>query len=125
MVNNGLFWTRLIASGFRFFGAALFLFFGHSLWLLIIPIFITNIFGPVMDVTGRMTFLNQPPQIRTRLMTVYIVFMFVGGGVASWAGTRVYDLWGWSGNAVLAVSMSALVSLLSAWAYFRTPDAPR
>ena len=117
--------TRLIASGFRLFGASLFLVFGHSLWLLIIPIFITNVFGPVMDVTGRMTILNQTPQIRTRLMTVYIVLMFVGGGVASWAGTRVYDLWGWQGNAVLAVSMSIVVSLLSAWAYLRAREEDR
>ena len=44
--------TRLIASGFRLVGISLFLAFGHSLWLLIIPILIANIFGPVMDVTG-------------------------------------------------------------------------
>lgn len=111
--------TRLMASGFRLFGISLFLFFGYNLWLLIIPILIANIFGPVMDVTGRMTILKETPQIRTRLMTVYIVFMFVGGGLASWAGTTVYDLWGWSGNATLAVSASFVVSALSALAYFR------
>lgn len=111
--------TRLIASGFRLFGISLFLFFGHSLWLLIIPILIANIFGPVMDVTGRMTILKEAPAIRTRLMTVYIVFMFVGGGLASWAGTAVYDYWGWTGNAVLAVSLSVIVSGFSAWAYLR------
>ena len=111
--------TRLMASGFRLVGISLFLFFGHNLWLLIIPILIANIFGPVMDVTGRMTILKETPQIRTRLMTVYIVFMFLGGGLASWAGTMVYDLWGWFGNATLAVSLSVVVSALSAWAYLR------
>ncbi len=111
--------TRLIASGFRLVGISLFLFFGHSLWLLIIPILIANIFGPVMDVTGRMTILKETPAIRTRLMTVYIVFMFVGGGLASWAGTAVYDYWGWTGNATLAVSLAVIVSALSAWAYVR------
>jgi len=111
--------TRLIASGFRLFGISLFLIFGYNLWLLIIPILIANIFGPVMDVTGRMTILKETPQIRTRLMTVYIVMMFLGGGVASWAGTAVYDLWGWAGNATLAASASILVSALSAWAYLR------
>lgn len=111
--------TRLIASGFRLVGISLFLVFGHSLWLLIIPILIANIFGPVMDVTGRMTILKESPEIRTRLMTVYIVFMFLGGGVASWAGTTVYDLWGWTGNATLAVSLSVIVSALSAIAYLR------
>lgn len=111
--------TRLVASGFRLVGISLFLVFGHSLWLLIIPILIANIFGPVMDVTGRMTILKESPEIRTRLMTVYIVFMFLGGGIASWAGTTVYDLWGWSGNATLAVSLSVIVSALSALAYLR------
>jgi len=111
--------TRLMASGFRLVGISLFLVFGYNLWLLIIPILIANIFGPVMDVTGRMTILKETPQIRTRLMTVYIVFMFLGGGLASWAGTTVYDLWGWSGNATLAVSASVVVSALSAWTYLR------
>ncbi len=111
--------TRLIAAGFRLFGVTLFLFFGHSLWLLIIPIVITNIFGPVMDVTTRMTFLKESPQIRTRLMTIYIVFMFVGGGLASWAGTAVYDLYGWAGNAVLALVLTLVVSLLCLFSFSR------
>ena len=115
--------TRLMASIFRLFGVSLFLIFGHSLWLLIIPILIANIFGPVMDITGRMTFLNETPSIRTRLMTVYIVFMFIGGGLASWAGTTVYDLWGWTGNAALALGMSMIVTLLSAFAHLRYSPA--
>ncbi|MEO1188009.1 MAG: MFS transporter, partial [Pseudomonadota bacterium] len=78
---------------------------------------ITNIFGPVLDVTGRMTFLNEAPEIRTRLMTIYIVFMFLGGGFGSWAGTSAYDVWGWTGNAGLALAMSLLSVTLSLWAY--------
>lgn len=111
--------TRLIAAGCRLFGVTLFLVFGHSVWLLIIPIVITNIFGPVMDVSSRMTFLNESPQIRTRLMTVYIVFMFIGGGLASWAGTAVYDLYGWTGNALLALIMTSIVGLLSLISFLR------
>ncbi|MEM6557327.1 MAG: MFS transporter, partial [Pseudomonadota bacterium] len=91
--------------------------FGHSLWLLMIPIIITNIFGPILDVTGRMTFLNEAPAIRTRLMTIYIVFMFLGGGFGSWAGTSAYDAWGWSGNAGLALAMSVASVALSLFAY--------
>jgi len=84
---------------------------------LVIPIIITNVFGPVLDVTGRMTFLNEAPQIRTRLMTIYIVFMFLGGGIASWLGTSAYELWGWTGNAGLALIMSVISVTLSVWAY--------
>ncbi|MEM9570154.1 MAG: MFS transporter [Pseudomonadota bacterium] len=109
--------ARAILVLFQFAGVLLFLIFGHSLWLLMIPIIITNVFGPVLDVTGRMTFLNEAPEIRTRLMTIYIVFMFLGGGFASWGGTSAYDLWGWTGNAGLALIMSAMSVGLSALAY--------
>lgn len=95
------------------FGMALFEVTGHSLWLLIIPIFITNTVGPTVDITNRMTFLSAAPDVRTRLMTVYIVFMFVGGGIASWAGTAVYDFAGWRGTSTLAVSMSIILLILT------------
>ncbi len=89
-------------------------FFGHSLWLLMIPIILMNLVGPAIDVSGRMTFLSLDPEIRTRLMTIYIVIMFAGGGVFSWAGTIAYDLAGWNGNAVLSVILSILVLGLAA-----------
>jgi predicted MFS family arabinose efflux permease len=117
--------ARAILVGFQLFGVLLFLLFGHSLWLLMIPILITNIFGPILDVTGRMTFLNEAPKIRTRLMTVYIVFMFLGGGFGSWAGTGAYDAWGWTGNASLALGMSVLSVLLSVLAYRWKADETR
>ncbi len=109
--------ARAILVMFQCTGVLMFLLFGNSLWLLMIPIVITNIFGPVLDVTGRMTFLNEAPQIRTRLMTIYIVFMFLGGGIASWLGTSAYDAWGWSGNAGLAFGMSLMSVSLSVFAY--------
>ncbi|CDO60095.1 L-Proline/Glycine betaine transporter ProP [Candidatus Phaeomarinobacter ectocarpi] len=89
-------------------------FFGHSLWLLMIPIILMNLVGPAIDVSGRMTFLSLDPEIRTRLMTIYIVIMFAGGGIFSWAGTIAYDLAGWNGNAVLSVILSILVLGLAA-----------
>ncbi|MEL6830726.1 MAG: MFS transporter, partial [Pseudomonadota bacterium] len=95
--------ARIIVAGVNFLGVAALPFVGHSLWLLIIPITIMNIAGPLVDVTSRMTFLKEAPDIRTRLMTVYIVMMFVGGGVASWSGTATYDWAGWIGNSLLAV----------------------
>lgn len=96
-------------------GASLFGVLGHNLWLLMIPIVLTNIVGPSTDVTNRMTFLNQAPVIRTRLMTVYIVCMFLGGGLASWAGTTAYDLAGWDGTAMLVLAMSVGMVGLSFW----------
>ena len=109
--------ARAIFAGIQLAGVSLFLVFGHSLWLLLIPIIITNMFGPVIDVSSRMTFLNEDRDVRTRLMTVFIVFMFVGAGVASWAGTSAYDTWGWTGNAVLALLASITVLCLCIFAH--------
>ncbi|MEO1324791.1 MAG: MFS transporter [Pseudomonadota bacterium] len=114
--------ARALLVLFQFAGVALFLVFGHSLWLLMIPIIITNVFGPTLDVTGRMTFLTEETSIRTRLMTIYIVFMFLGGGLASWGGTSFYQAWGWSGTASLALAMSAVSVALSASAYYWKSD---
>lgn len=109
--------TRFIFSVVYVAGVILFAFVGHNIWLLIIPIFVTNSVGPAVDVTNRMTFLSLPPQVRTRLMTVYIVLMFVGGGVASWAGTVAYDAGGWLGTSVLASGSALLLLLLAFLAY--------
>lgn len=89
---------------------------GHSLPLLVAPIVMLNAVGPSIDVTGRMTFLTLDPAIRTRLMTGFIVMMFIGGGLASWAGTAAYALAGWAGTAALAGTMSLSVVGLSRWA---------
>lgn len=86
---------------------------GHSLWLIIIPIILINVPGPVIDIAGRMTFLSEAPEIRTRLMTIYIVMMFIGGGLASWAGTVSYAMGGWMGNALVNAALSAIVLSLS------------
>ncbi len=96
--------------------------FGNSLLLLLIPIIVMNAVGPAIDVAGRMTFLGLDPDIRTRLMTAFIVIMFIGGGVASWAGTAVYEAAGWGGNAVLALAMSGVVVGLSVLAARREPS---
>jgi MFS family permease len=87
--------------------------FGESLWLVIIPVIIMNTAGPGIDVAGRMTFLSLAPEIRTRLMTGYIMIMFIGAGFASWAGTASYEIAGWAGNAALALLMSMGLVVLS------------
>lgn len=117
--------ARRIMATVQLGGVALFLVAGHSLWLLIVPLVISNLSSPVIDIANRMTFLNAQSQIRTRLMTVYIVFMFAGGGLASWAGTAAYDWAGWTGNAVLALAMSAGALTLAAFAERRGPAIKR
>lgn len=95
---------------------------GSSLWLLLIPLVLTNIVGPSVDVSGRMTFLSLAPEIRTRLMTGYIILMFVGAGVASWAAPVAYDMGGWSGIATLCTAMSLAIAGLS-WLALKRQEA--
>jgi predicted MFS family arabinose efflux permease len=104
---------RAFVALIQFSGVCLLGVFGHSLWLLLVPLMLMNVVGPLVDVTGRMTFLNQPPEVRTRLMTAYIVLMFTGGGLASWGATWVYEHWGWHGTATLALVMSAILLTLA------------
>ncbi|MFZ1743677.1 MAG: MFS transporter [Pontixanthobacter sp.] len=85
---------------------------GSSLWLLLIPILIMNTVGPSIDVTGRMTTFELAPEIRTRLLTAYVMCMFIGAGISSWAATVSYEFAGWPGNAALGMALSlALVGL--------------
>ena len=104
-------------------GMWLFFPFGNNLWLLIIPLSFMNIVGPPLDVCGRMLFLREAPEIRTRLMTVYIILMFLGGGIGSWLGTSVYEWGGWQANAMLAVIGSSLIVVLSLYALWRYEPA--
>ncbi len=111
--------ARIVGGSVNFSGVCLLWPMGGSVWLLIVPITLMTLVGPLVDICNRMTFLNLAPQIRTRLMTVYIVMMFVGGGISSSAGTAVYDWAGWPGNAMLAMAMSGTLVALSlvAWAW--------
>ena len=86
---------------------------GNSVWILCVPIMIFNFVGPIIDVSGRMTFLSEPPEIRTRLMTSYIILMFIGGGLGSWLGTAAYGAGGWTGTCLLTLMLSLTVTGLS------------
>ena len=91
--------ARFVLAGLQLAGTALLLPLGASLWLVIIPILMISAVGPGVDVANRMLFLSADPELRTRLTTIYIILMFVGGGVGSYVGTAVYDQFGWAGVA--------------------------
>ena len=105
--------ARLIFSVIQLVGITLLYPLGWSVWTLLIPLIIVNAVGPSVDVTGRMTFLNQEPEIRTRLSTTYIVLMFIGGALGSILGTSVYDWAGWEGTCALVVALSLSSLFLS------------
>ena len=105
--------ARIVAALVQLAGIALFYPLGFSIWALLVPLFIVNLVGPTVDVTGRMTLFTLAPEIRTRLTTSYIVTMFVGGAVGSAAGTAVYDFGGWAATCGLLLAMSCCVVALS------------
>ena len=106
--------ARLIFAFIQLGGIALLWPLGGSLAGLLVPLVITNLVGPGVDVTGRMTFLSLDPAVRTRLTTVYVVIMFIGGGLGSYAGTAVYDAFGWAGTCALLAACSLTLTML-AW----------
>ena len=106
--------ARLIFAFIQLGGIALLWPLGGSLAGLLVPLVITNLVGPGVDVTGRMTFLSLDPAVRTRLTTVYVVIMFIGGGLGSYAGTAVYDAFGWAGTCALLAACSLTLTVL-AW----------
>ena len=108
--------ARTIFAMIQFMGILLLWPLGGSLWGLLIPLIITNLVGPGVDVTGRMTFLALDPAIRTRLTTVYVVIMFIGGGLGSYAGTAAYDAYGWAGTCILLGLCSVTLTALAATA---------
>lgn len=99
--------ARLVAAMVNLAGIALFYPLGFSIWSLLVPLLMVNMFGPTIDVAGRMTLFTLAPEIRTRLTTFYIVAMFMGGAVGSAAGTAVYDWGGWGATCALILVMSS------------------
>ncbi|MEP2736351.1 MAG: MFS transporter [Erythrobacter sp.] len=113
--------ARLILACLQIVSMILLYLFGSSLFLLMIPILMNTVLGPVIDVTGRMTILRLAPEIRTRLMTVYVVIMFTGGGIASYFAPAAYSAAGWAGNVGIAFGFAIGTAALSAIAYRRSP----
>ncbi len=76
-----------------------------------------------MDVANRTILFGRAPEIRTRLMTIYIVIMFVGGGLSSWLGTAAYAWGGW--DAIVAVSLvfASLIMGFALWGMRLKPTA--
>ncbi|MFO6447373.1 MFS transporter [Erythrobacter sp. NE805] len=105
--------ARIAAACVQFAGIALYYPLGFSIWAVLVPLFLTNLVGPSIDVTGRMTLFALAPDIRTRLTTSYIVIMFIGGAIGSAAGTAVFEWGGWGATCGLLLAMSSAVVALA------------
>lgn len=105
--------ARVRVAVIQFGGIALLPLVALDWWWLLLPIAITSTVGPMVDVTGRMIGLREPPAIRTRLMSLYITLMFVGGAFGSWTGTLAFALGDWWGTCIWTALLSAGVCSLS------------
>ena len=108
--------ARAIFAAVQLFGVLLLWPLGGAVTTLLIPLILANLVGPGIDVTGRMTFLTLRPDLRTRLTTIYVVLMFIGGGLGSYAGTAAYDALGWAGTCILLAIFSSVLTALAFYA---------
>tara|TARA_R110002110_G_scaffold59209_15_gene167760 strand:- start:1244 stop:2458 length:1215 start_codon:yes stop_codon:yes gene_type:complete len=107
--------ARVYFSMCQIVGISLLPFAGHNLWLLVIAVIFNTIGGASVDICSRTILFSRAPDIRTRLMTIYIVIMFIGGGLSSWLGTATYEYAGWPGISVMAISYALSIMGLSLW----------
>lgn len=107
--------ARIYFSVTQVVGVCLLPFAGDNLWLLVVAIILNSIGGASVDICSRTILFSRAPDIRTRLMTIYIVIMFIGGGISSWLGTATYEYAGWPGISAMAISYALAIMGLSLW----------
>lgn len=117
--------ARIVFALVQAIGVALLYPLSGSAWALAIPLVIVAAVGPSIDVTGRTLFLSLPADLRTRLTTIYVVIMFIGGGVGSILGTAVYDAGGWEATCIfLGMAMAGVILLsITGLRAFTSPSA--
>ncbi|MEH6827890.1 MFS transporter [Parasphingorhabdus sp.] len=107
--------ARIYFSLAQLVGVCILPFAGHNLWLLVIAIIFNTIGGASVDICSRTILFSRAPEIRTRLMTIYIVIMFIGGGISSWLGAATYEYAGWPGISIMAIAYALAIMGLSLW----------
>tara|TARA_R110002094_G_scaffold4390_6_gene12934 strand:+ start:990 stop:2204 length:1215 start_codon:yes stop_codon:yes gene_type:complete len=107
--------ARIYFSLAQLVGVCLLPFAGDNLWLLVIAVVFNSIGGASVDICSRTVLFSRAPEIRTRLMTIYIVIMFIGGGISSWLGAATYEYAGWLGISVMAIGYALIIMGLSLW----------
>ena len=107
--------ARIYFSLAQLVGVCLLPFAGDNLWILVVAVIFNTIGGASVDICSRTILFSRAPEIRTRLMTIYIVIMFIGGGISSWLGAATYEYGGWSGISIMAFCYALTIMGLSLW----------
>jgi predicted MFS family arabinose efflux permease len=107
--------ARIYFSLTQLVGVCILPFAGDNLWLLVVAVIFNTIGGASVDICSRTILFSRAPEIRTRLMTIYIVIMFIGGGISSWLGAATYEYAGWLGISIMAILYALAIMGLSLW----------
>jgi predicted MFS family arabinose efflux permease len=95
-----------------------------GLGLLVVGVLLMDACVQAAHVANQSVIYGLLPEARSRLTTVYITTMFLGGAVGSVAGARAYQEAGWTG-ATLAAACFPLLGLLFWLAGRRAEISPR
>lgn len=117
--------ARVCFAAVQLFGVFILPFASDSLLILVIAVIFNTLGGASKDIASRTIMFRLAPEIRTRLMTIYIVIMFIGGGISSWLGTAVYEYYGWTGTSTMAIIYASGIMVLAFWGLrFRKTNIP-
>ncbi|HWG00284.1 MAG TPA: MFS transporter [Trebonia sp.] len=94
-----------------------------GLALLILGVLLMDACVQGAHVTNQSVIYDLLPEARSRLTTVYVTTMFVGGAIGSAAGSQAYSRWGWTGATITAAVFPALGLLC--WLASRRHEVPR
>lgn len=90
---------------------------GGRLGLLIVGVLLMDACVQAAHVTNQSVIYDLLPGARSRLTTVYVTTMFIGGAAGSAAGAQAYERWGWTGSTLVAAAFP--VAGLLAWVAVR------
>ncbi len=60
------------------------------------------------NLLGQSVVYELLPQARSRLTSIYMTTMFIGGSLGSWAAAHAYERWGWAGSCGSAAAFPAV-----------------
>lgn len=75
---------------------------------LVAAIVLITLGGVSNDIANRSILMRLSNELRTRLLTVYTVTMFICGAVAAWLATTLWDTLGWTWACAFGVSLTGL-----------------
>ena len=87
----------------------------RSLWLLALGVLLMDGGAQLNQISNQTRIYTLAPELRSRITSVYMVVYFIGGGLGSALGTRIWAREGWAGvclsAAVLALAGLAILLL--------------